>query len=244
MKLRGPAANRGGTRSDPRLGLQFALAGGVAGGIVDALLATARWRIEGAEHYLRVVDAGNGGIFAFWHAHVLVLGHLHRGGGHSIMISRSKDGDYGAALARHWGQVPVRGSSSRGGSAALGTLIDHLEARHSAVFLPDGPRGPRNEVKPGVIVAAQRTGVPIVPIAAGTSRAWLVGSWDRMLIPKPFARVRVCSGAPFFVTPVEDVEERRRALEVELNRLTALADGGVLPAVAASAGATPPGAGT
>ncbi len=242
MKLRGPAANRGGTRPDPRPGLQFALAGSVAGGLVDALLATARWEVAGAEHYLRVVDSGRGGIFAFWHAHVLVIGHLHRGGGHSIMISRSKDGDYGAALARHWGQVPVRGSSSRGGSAALAALIGHLAAGHSAVFLPDGPRGPRNEVKAGVIVAAQRAGVPIVPIAAGASRAWTVGSWDRMLIPKPFARVQVCYGEPFHVAPGDDVEERRRALEQELNRLTAQADGAVpapTPAVPRGRGVTP-----
>ncbi len=226
--MRAPAlpADLGGSRPNPRLGWRYTAAGELAGTILDAIMATARWRITGAEHHRACVDAGQPFILAFWHGRLLPLGYLHRGCGHGLMISRSKDGEYGSALARHWGQIPVRGSSSRGGALALAEMIAHLEAGHSVAFTPDGPRGPRERMKPGPIVAAQKTGAPILPFSCGASRAWYLNSWDRMLVPKPFARIHVCYGEPFLVGPGDDTGERERALEAELARLTAQADAG------------------
>ncbi len=217
-------ANRTGARPNPRLGLRYTLAGEVAGLTLDLIMATARWRISGAEHHHALVAAHRPFILAFWHGRLLPLGHLHRGGGHSMMISRSRDGEYGSALARHWGQVPVRGSSSRAGGVALAEMIAHLEAGHSLAFTPDGPRGPSERMKPGPVVAAQRTGAPILPFSAGASRSWRLHSWDRLLVPQPFARIAVCYGEPFWVRPQDDPEERQAALETELLRLTAMAD--------------------
>lgn len=219
------ANRRGKDRSDPPLGLRYTLAGETAGLILDAILATCRWDIQGKEHHRNLVDAGQAFILAFWHGRLLPLGYLHRGGGHSMMISRSKDGEYGSGLARHWGQVPVRGSSSRGGGEALVEMLAHAEAGHSLAFTPDGPRGPRWVLKEGVVVAAQRSGLPILPMSAGASRGWYTGGWDRMLVPKPFSVVRVRYAAPFRVGPDEDLESVRVRLEATLGVLTALADG-------------------
>ncbi len=217
--------NRGGEDRRYRLGLQYALAGETAGYLLDAILATVRWDVVGAEHHRALVHAGQAFVLAFWHGRLLPLGYLHRGGGHRMMISLSKDGTYGSALARHWGQVPVRGSTSRGGAAALAEMIELAQAGRSLAFTPDGPRGPRFVVQPGIIVAAQRTGLPILPMSAGAPRGWYLPSWDRMLVPKPFALVRVRYGEPYRVDPGEPVESARLTLERELHRLTALADG-------------------
>lgn len=225
MRAPAPPANRGGEDRLYRLGAHYALAGELAGYLLDAILLTARWDIVGADYHRRLVEAGQPFVLAFWHGRLLPLGHLHRGGGHRMMISMSKDGQYGSALARHWGQVPARGSSSRGGGEALAEMIAAAEAGRTLAFTPDGPRGPRFVVKPGTIVAAQRTGLPILPMSAGASRAWWTHGWDRMLVPRPLARIRVRYGAPMYVRPTDDVEVARRALETELRRLTALADG-------------------
>ena len=186
--------------------------------------ATSRWTTDGADVPRRLRAEGKPFILAFWHGRLLPLGHLHRGCGHGLMISRSKDGEYGSALARHWGQIPVRGSTSRGGALALAEMVEHLEAGHSVAFTPDGPRGPRELMKPGPIVAAQKTGAPILPFSCGASRAWYLHSWDRMLVPKPLARIAVCYGQPFYVRPGDDPEQKRCALEDELRRLTSQAE--------------------
>ncbi len=217
--------NRGGEDRRYRLGLRYAFAGETAGYLLDAILATVRWDVVGAEHHRRLVEGGQAFVLAFWHGRLLPLGYLHRGGGHRMMISLSKDGTYGSALARHWGQVPVRGSTSRRGAAALADMIALGESGRSLAFTPDGPRGPRFVVQPGVIVAAQRTGLPLLPMSAGASRGWVLRSWDRMLVPKPFSLVRVRYGEPYRVDAQADVERARLALEQELHRLTALADG-------------------
>lgn len=225
--MRAPAfrGNRGGVDRRYRLGSKFSLAGELAGYLLDSVLVSCRWDILGGEHHRRLVEAGQPFILAFWHGRLLPLGYLHRGGGHRMMISLSKDGQYGSALARHWGQVPVRGSSSRRGALALGEMIAAAQAGRTLAFTPDGPRGPRFAVKDGVVVAAQRTGLPILPFSGGASRGWYTRGWDRMLVPKPFSLIRVRYGEPMLVRPGDDLEAARWALETELHRLTALADG-------------------
>lgn len=222
----------------PSMRLKYVLPGELAGYILDAILATVRWDIQGEEHLRALNAAGQSFILAFWHGRLLPLGYLHRGCRHSMMISRSRDGEYGSALARHWGQIPVRGSSSRGGAIALAEMLDIAAARRTLAFTPDGPRGPRFELKPGVVVAAQKTGLPILPFSAGASRGWTLGSWDRMLVPKPFSLVRVRYGAPILVGPDDPVEPHVRRLEAELLRLTALADA-AMPGGQASAHGRP-----
>jgi lysophospholipid acyltransferase (LPLAT)-like uncharacterized protein len=102
-----------------------------------------------------------------------------------------------------------------------------VRAGQSVAITPDGPRGPRQRVQPGVILAAQLTGAPIIPVVAGCTRAWWPGSWDRFCVPKPFSRVVVVYGVPRHVPrELEDAELRRymEALEQDLNALTEQVD--------------------
>ena len=104
-------------------------------------------------------------IIAFWHAHLLLMLHTKWRKPAVVMISQSKDGEYMARVFDHYGVESARGSSTRGGSAALRGMIRHARAGKNLVFTPDGPKGPNRVVKDGVIAAAQATGLPIVPIA-------------------------------------------------------------------------------
>lgn len=116
------------------------------------------------------------------------------------MISRSFDGELIACVTEKLGYVPVRGSSSRGGAGALLELHDALaKDKASAVFTVDGPRGPRYVVKPGAVLLARNTGSPIVAFHVALERAWVLRSWDALIIPKPFSRGVLRVEAPFTV---------------------------------------------
>lgn len=174
------------------------------GGPAIRLLA-ASWRIsaEYEERWRPLYDAGRPYVFLLWHEALLPLLWRHRGQGIAIVVSEARDGQYLADLALSLGYRTVRGSSTRGGARALLGAVRELHAGHAVAFTPDGPRGPRRELKPGVIAAAQRGGGVIVPLHAEAQAAWRLDSWDRFMIPKPLARVRIIYGRPFEVGPGE-----------------------------------------
>lgn len=133
-----------------------------------------------------------------------------------LMISRSKDGEIIARVAKMSGWHPVRGSSSRGGSEALHGMIDRLKTSRLSGHVVDGPRGPAGIVKPGVIRMAHATGAMIVPFYTYTDRAWYMNSWDKFVLPKPFAKVTLRFGEMIKFDPSEnneDFEKQRLHLE-------------------------------
>jgi len=133
-------------------------------------------------------------LFALWHGELLPLLWYQRGRDVAVLISEHRDGEIVAQIAESLGYRTVRGSSSRGASRALLGLARAIEEGHDGAITPDGPRGPAHVFAPGGAVTAHRTGVPIVPIRASASRAWRLKSWDRFLVPKPFATVTVTMG--------------------------------------------------
>lgn len=164
-------------------------------------------------------------VLAFWHRQLLPM--LARSRWRKpvmIMASRSKDGDLSSSVSRRFGIESARGSSSRGGSTALREFLRAARDGTSLVFTPDGPRGPSEVVKDGVIFAARASRLPIVPVALAVKRAKLLGSWDRMIVPWPFTTCVIVYGAPFEVPRHGDVEEWSLILEKTLKDLTALAE--------------------
>lgn len=135
-------------------------------------------------------------LFACRHGQMLPLLWRHRHEGIALLVSEHRDGELIARIAESLGFRSVRGSTSRGGGRALLAIIHDLERGGVVAITPDGPRGPPGSFAPGVVIAAQRSGVPILPIAAAARRAWRLRSWDAFLIPKPFARVVVAYGEP------------------------------------------------
>jgi lysophospholipid acyltransferase (LPLAT)-like uncharacterized protein len=192
----------------------------VAGPLVSMLARTWRVVTMGEERWQSVLDAGRPHIFLLWHDALLPLLWQHRGRGVTIVVSEAQDGRYLAAYAGRLGYHASHGSSTRGGVRALVGAVKALRAGGAVAFTPDGPRGPRREFKGGVLLAAQRGGAVVVPLHAGADRAWRLRSWDRFLIPKPFARVRIAYGRTFEVgAGDEGLEAARRAAEVELSNI-------------------------
>jgi lysophospholipid acyltransferase (LPLAT)-like uncharacterized protein len=208
-------------------GFRFALAGWIGRGAIAGLMKTVTFRIEDLERYQAFRERDEPVIIALWHGRLLPLVYHLRGQGIAAMVSQSKDGEYIARVIRGWGYYPVRGSTSRRGREALQELVHEGRARSIAIT-PDGPRGPRQKLQSGVVVLAHRTGLPVIPLACGCTRAWWPGRWDRVLVPKPFSTVTVRYGEPYRVprdASHAEIETHRAALEARMNRLIEELDG-------------------
>lgn len=170
-----------------------------------------------------LLAAGAAVIYIAWHSRLLLLPYLYRHRGLRVLISRSEDGAMIAGLVRRFGFVTVRGSSSRGGAEGLRALARAIRQGHSVVVVPDGPRGPREVLKPGVVALARLTGAPVVPAALAASSEWRARSWDEFRIPKPFSRCVVRFGAPICVPrtgATAGEETARKEIEAALNAVT------------------------
>lgn len=143
--------------------------------------------------------AGTPAIYAAWHGRILLLPYLYGWRRARVLASRSRDGELLTRFVAHFGLESVRGSSSRGGAEALRLLARSLGEGRDVVVVPDGPRGPRETVKPGIVTLARLSGAPIVPMALGASAEWRLQSWDEFRIPRPFARCVLRFGDPIRV---------------------------------------------
>ncbi len=158
---------------------------------------------------------GPASIWCFWHRCVIPAAYRFRGNKLAVMTSRSFDGEYIARIIQKLGFTAVRGSSSHGAVGALFGMREQLEAGHAVVFTIDGPRGPRYVAKPGPVLLAKKTGVPISCFYIAVERAWILNSWDRMVIPKPFSRAVTYASSPIFVPP-DAGEEQMAALHRQM----------------------------
>lgn len=200
---------------------------GIGGRALGGMLATARFTTEGERGYRSEWEAGRPVIFILWHGRLVPLSYYHRSWNLVTLISASADGEYIARLVHRWGYDVVRGSSSRGGGPALRQLVRSVRDGRSIAVTPDGPRGPRERIKPGVMTAAQLTGCALLPVSAGCGSAWWFEGWDRFMVPRPFARIHIVYGEPIPVPRAADaatVESLTRQAEAALNHLTAVAD--------------------
>jgi lysophospholipid acyltransferase (LPLAT)-like uncharacterized protein len=167
-------------------------------------------------------QAGAPAIYATWHGRILLLPYLYGWRRACVLASRSRDGEIVARFVARFGLEPVRGSSNRGGAEALRLLMRALGQGRDVVVVPDGPRGPREMAKLGVIALARLSGAPIVPIAIGVSAEWRLGSWDEFRIPKPFTRCVLRFGDPIRIPGDADrsaQEAARKEVEAALHTL-------------------------
>lgn len=138
------------------------------------------------------LQKGGNLLFCVWHQQVFpTMAYIHRFKhlAPPLMISLSNDGDIGAGIVERAGWTTVRGSSSRGGFKALKQMIRELRRAHIAGHIVDGPRGPAGIIKPGAITLAQAAHAAIVPVGITADRAWYFRSWDRFMLPKPYAKI-------------------------------------------------------
>jgi len=181
--------------------------------LVTGLAAT--WRLE-VLHADRLAAAPRGAprVILLWHETLLPLLWAHRHMGVHILASEARDGRYLMDYAGRLGYGTIAGSVTRGGLKAMFRALKELKAGATVAFATDGPRGPRRQVKPGGLLMATRAGCVVIPVFAGARAAWRLKSWDRFLVPKPFARVRVVYGHPLRLDP-QDPEVNAGVKEVE-----------------------------
>lgn len=157
--------------------------------------------------FTRACQDGRPVVIIAWHGSLLVPIYCHRRLNLVNMTSLSEDGDLITNILYNLGYECVRGSSSRGGMRVLLEMIRLLKSGRNGAITVDGPRGPRHEVKPGVVMLAQKTGALLVPVGMGYSNSICLNNWDRTEIPLPGSRAVMITGDPFTISAQSDIQQ-------------------------------------
>ena len=173
-----------------------------------------------------------GVIYAFWHNRLLPLVAYYRRFylprfPHEkvyVLVSKSKDGEMAALMLHRFGFGTIRGSSSRRGREALLEMVEKVRKGEDVGIIPDGPKGPRYVAKGGAVVLAKVTGAPILPVGVSAKPVKVFNSWDKFILPLPFAQVGILFGEPFYVAKEEEIEVSRKRFEKALMDVTKEAD--------------------
>lgn len=207
----------------PLLGAATALAPPLIALALRLIQMTLRIEYLDAEPLLRRLAAGEQVIITFWHNRMIAMPLAARGAAVCILVSQHRDGEIATRTLRHWGIRAVRGSATRGAVPGFLRLVDAYRRGSSLAVVPDGPRGPRYVAKPGIVHLAKATGADVYPVSYAASRCWRLRSWDRLIVPKPFARLTIAVGPPLRVASGADdatLKEARLQVETRLNELT------------------------
>ncbi len=178
----------------------------------------------------RILDRQDPYIVAFWHGRLLYplrLMQIYRQRRVTVLVSHSRDGEWISQIARRFGVLPTRGSSHRGGGQGLLAMMHRLQEGYIACVTPDGPRGPRYRVQPGIVTLAHKTGATILPVTYNAKWRKVMGSWDGFVLPMPFSRVVVMYGEPICVPTQATADElvvAQQEIELRLQHMTDMTD--------------------
>ena len=190
-------------------------------GLIGALSRTLRVRVHDRAGILDPAARPRPMIWCIWHNRLFILPHVWRSrfpraDTGVVLTSASGDGEWIARIVGRFGLGAVRGSAPRRGLGAMRDLLGLLGAGVDMAITPDGSRGPRYHLKPGIVLLAAQTGAAVIPIGVELSSAWRLRSWDAFMIPRPFARAEVTFGEPLRFPPdlaEADFESARLRLE-------------------------------
>ena len=191
--------------------------------IVKIISSTYRIRIINPEIERNILKRGHIPIYASWHQRffpgiTLLAGRKPI----SIIISQSKDGELISRIVNILGWYPVRGSSSKGGRQALREIKKLIHEGYRVAHIVDGPTGPLGVVKPGLLLIAQTSGMPIFPVIVSAEKKWVFNSWDRFMVTKPFSRIIIRFVDEIYIPRKmrgSDFEEKRSSIENTLTKL-------------------------
>ncbi len=201
-----------------------ALAAWLIAGYIRLVHATTRWDYEGLEHLDALRADGRALIACFWHQRVMMMRFLWRETApFSVLASPHRDGRLLARTVARLGVHILWGSSNRDGAAGLRAVIRTLEQGGCVGITPDGPRGPRLRVQPGIVAAARTANAPVLPVAYAVRRRRVLGTWDRFVVALPFNRGVYVIGAPIELGNASP-ESARRLIEERLTETTHYAD--------------------
>ncbi|MBS3741844.1 MAG: lysophospholipid acyltransferase family protein [Candidatus Cloacimonetes bacterium] len=187
--------------------------------LIKCLIGSLKIKFYNKIYLHRIREKYGNVIFAFWHNRMLTLSYAHRGENIYIIISEHTDGEYIARAIHKLGFNSIRGSSTRGGIKALKNAI-RISKKNDIAITPDGPRGPKESVREGVIYLSYKTGKPIIPVTCDSKNKWVLNSWDNFIIPIPFSKTRVAYGNAIFVRNKTDIAEKKKCLRKKLIELS------------------------
>ncbi len=190
--------------------------------IIKILMLSCRViKIEGQEREKEALSqSGGSAVYSTWHQRMSYLSHFFGQTRATVLVSQSRDGEYAARIAAWLGYKTVRGSSSRGGLKALKEMVAKIKGGEIGGILADGPQGPARKAKMGATIIAREAEVPLIPLVWSGDRCWQFNSWDRYLVPKPFAKLVIHYGEPVWIPKAvkgKELDEYRKQLEERLN---------------------------
>lgn len=191
-------------------------------GILHLLSASCKYQFNGLEEFKGVARNEKCMIMA-WHNRVTMIAPIFMTFAsefkYAPVVSYSRDGEYIAVLANSYRQGKALRVQHDDRHKALKTLVNHMKyGKHIPVVTPDGPRGPKYKIKPGSVAAAKQTGTCVIPVSWKADHFWQLGTWDGMMIPKPFSTITVDFGEPIRLEKSEErpSEEEVRKIEAAL----------------------------
>ena len=179
--------------------LLFALVSFLGPGLIRCLGILCRYRIEGEERLLKAIDDGEGVIIAVWHGRMLLPIYHFRNRKFTSLVSLHRDGELITRVVTKLGYIIRRGSPREGGWEGFTAMCRDIRNGRVVSIFPDGPTGPRYNLKDGVIQLARITGASIFPMTFSAKSNWRAGSWDRFMIMKPFSRGIIMVGEPITI---------------------------------------------
>jgi lysophospholipid acyltransferase (LPLAT)-like uncharacterized protein len=212
------------------------IAGATLGGFTRLLASSVKFEMhmEDPAWYPLAADCPRTYIVSTWHDTMLLPIMLRRTIREKTpenrmvtLVSQHQDGSFLTYAMRHFYLGTVRGSTNRGGATALRALIEEAQQQHICIT-PDGPRGPRRVISPGIIALSSLSQVPIIPCLFAASRSWCFkGSWTDLVLPKPFSTTHGVIGRPLQIPKglsKDGIEHFRQQLQAEMDRLQPLAE--------------------
>ncbi len=181
-------------------------------------MLTCRVKYLGKEIEEQLKEQGQTWIYAAWHENTAMTAWFIRNENVAMMASDSKDGELIARGISLFGNIPVRGSASKGGAKAVKAMVKLLKQGHSAAITPDGPRGPVRQLQKGVLYISLMSGSPIVAAHIAANREWVFPSWDKHRLPKPFSKVVVSYSGPYFIDR-NKLKQNETAVAAEVQQL-------------------------
>lgn len=186
------------------------------------LLKTCKFEVTGGENLRSSAKSGSS-IIMLWHNHLPLIGPSILAAGPKLsycaFISNSKDGDIAAEYTTSYSIGSTIRVPHDSREAALKTLISRLKMKRDiAIITPDGPRGPRHKIKPGIAIAAKETNAAIIPFTWSSDKYWELKSWDKMQIPKPFSTIHATFGTPITLSKESPIEDDIQFLENTLRQ--------------------------
>jgi lysophospholipid acyltransferase (LPLAT)-like uncharacterized protein len=167
--------------------------------VIILVCKTCRYQVKGGDILLDLKKNKQPFLFACWHGRIFFSAYFFRFWRIVALVSQHLDGEMIAQTLIRLGFDTVRGSSTHGGKEAFYQMIDQLKNGRIGVVIPDGPNGPRHQIKNGIIYMAYLAKVPIVPFTYSAKPAFVFNSWDRFMVPKPFSKVAVHVGEPIWL---------------------------------------------